>query len=382
MLGFVSLCSDMTYQGARSITGPYLGSFGVSAMVVTFIAGFGELIAYGVRIFSGFASDKTGRYWLITLMGYGLNLLSVPLLALAGRWEIAAVLLIIERFGKGLRNPPRDAMLSYATKQVGRGWGFGIHEAMDQFGAVLGPVALALVLSMKGGYRTGFAVLAVPAAVAIGLLLNARRLYPSPRDMEPVAMLRGKEPYPRIYWVYLAAAALIAAGYADYPLIAYHFGRNHVVISQWIPLLYALAMGVDALSAIFFGRLYDSHGLKVLIVAAILSAGFAPLVFLGGFSSAIAGMVLWGIGMGAQGSVMRAAIASMTHAGKRGSAFGLFNTVYGVFWFLGSVFMGFLYGKSMISLVAFSIGAQLLAVPLLIAISRQPASAARAHSRA
>jgi MFS family permease len=369
-LGVVSLFADATYEGARSITGPFLGSLGASATIVGIVAGLGELVGYALRLVSGYLSDRTGRYWTITLVGYVVNLLAVPVLALAGRWEIAAALIIAERFGKAIRNPPRDAMLSHATSEVGRGWGFGLHEALDQIGAVLGPLIVSAVLLMKGTYKSSFAVLLIPALIAVSILIVARILYPSPRDMEVVSEESSSRGFPKVYWLYLAAVALIAAGYADYPLIAYHFGKVSSVPRDWIPVFYAVAMGVDALAALVFGRLFDRVGLAVMIAAVVLSALFAPLVFLGGFGLALLGVALWGIGMGAQESIMRAAIANMVPADRRGTAYGVFNTGYGVFWFVGSALMGYLYDISIPSLVAFSIVVQLISIPILAVVRR------------
>jgi len=371
LLGVVSLFADATYEGARSITGPFLGSLGASATIVGIVAGLGELVGYALRLVSGYLSDRTGKYWTITLIGYVVNLLAVPVLALAGRWEIAAALIIAERFGKAIRNPPRDAMLSHATSEVGRGWGFGLHEALDQIGAVLGPLIVSAVLFLKGTYQSSFAVLLIPALMAISILIVARVLYPTPRDMEAVSEEPTGRGFPKVYWIYLAAVACIAAGYADYPLIAYHFGKVSSVPRDWIPVFYAVAMGVDALAALIFGRLFDRVGLVVMIGAVVLSALFAPLVFMGGFGLALVGVALWGIGMGAQESIMRAAIANMVPADRRGTAYGAFNTSYGVFWFAGSALMGYLYDISIPSLVAFSVAAQLVSIPIIAVVRRR-----------
>lgn len=375
LLGLVSLLADMTYEGARSIAGPYLALLGASGTVVGIVAGFGELIGYGLRLVSGYLSDRTRRYWAITLVGYAVNLLAVPFLALAGRWEVAAVLLIAERVGKALRTPARDAMLSYATKETGRGWGFGLHEAMDQIGAVAGPVIVAGVLAARNNYPAAFAVLAIPAVLALATLLTARWLYPRPQDLEPTAPELKTTGFPRAYWIYLAAVALVAAGYADFPLIAYHFGKTASVPATWIPLLYAVAMGVDALAALLFGRWFDRVGIRILMAVALISAFFAPLVFLGGFTLALIGMALWGIGMGAQESILRAAVAGMVGRDRRGSAYGIFNTGYGVFWFLGSALMGMLYDVSLPALIAFSVAAQLASIPLFYWVGKRSASA-------
>jgi MFS family permease len=372
LLGVVSLFADMTYEGARSITGPYLALLGASGAVVGIVAGFGELIGYALRLVSGYISDRTGKYWTVTLLGYFVNLLAVPLLALAGRWEVAAVLMIAERMGKAIRNPARDAMLSHATQSMGRGWGFGLHEAMDQIGAILGPLIVTLVLYFKESYQVGFAILLVPALMALSVLLAARMLYPRPRDLEVASVELKTGGFPRIFWLYLAAVSLIAAGYVDFPLISFHFEKASVVSKVWIPVFYAVAMGVDALSALFFGRLFDRIGLSILIVVSLLSSLFAPLVFLGGFNLALAGMALWGVGMGAQESIMRAAIAEMVPINKRSTAYGIFNAGFGLFWFLGSGLMGVLYDVSIPSLIIFSVAMQLGSIPFFILIGKKP----------
>lgn len=371
LLGVVSLLADATYEGARSVAGPYLALLGASGAVVGFVAGFGELVGYGLRLVSGYLSDRTRRYWTLTLVGYAINLLAVPLLALAGRWEIAAALLVMERVGKALRTPSRDAMLSYATKQIGRGWGFGLHEAMDQVGAIPGPLLVAAVLAARNNYPAAFAILAIPAFLALATLLTARWLYPRPQDLEPTTPEIRTTGFSRAYWIYFAAVALVAAGYVDFPLIAYHFKKVSSVPGSWIPLLYAVAMGVDALAALLFGRWFDRVGIPILVIAALLSALAAPLVFLGGFGLAVLGMTIWGIGMGAQESVLRAAVATMVSQDRRGAAYGIFNTGFGVFWFLGSALMGVLYDFSLPALIAFSVVLQLASVPLFFAVGKE-----------
>jgi MFS family permease len=373
LLGVVSLLADVTYEGARSITGPYLAILGASAAVVATVSGLGELIGYGLRLLFGYLSDRTGRYWTLTLIGYAVNVLAVPLLALAGRWEIAALLIVAERFGKAIRTPARDAMLSYATRQVGRGWGFGLHEAMDQIGALLGPLVVAGVLLARKSYPASFGILLLPALLALAVLATARFLFPHPRELEPTTPALKTKAFPRSFWLYLVAVALIAASYADFPLIAYHCKRTALIGDAWIPTLYALAMGVDALAALVFGRLFDRFGVRVLAAAALVSSMFAPLVFLGKLPLVVVGMILWGIGMGAQESIMRAAVAVMVPRDRRGTAYGIFNTGYGLFWFLGSALLGILYGVSLVAVAAVSTGLQLASIPLLLSV-RKPES--------
>jgi MFS family permease len=373
LLGFVSLFADMTYEGARAVTGPYLAILGASATVVGIVAGFGELIGYALRLVSGYLSDRTEKYWLITIAGYVINLLAVPLLALAGAWQIAALLIVAERAGKAIRTPARDAMLSHATKGMGRGWGFGLHEAMDQIGALLGPLLVAGALYVRHEYRTGFVLLLVPALLSLTVLVAARVLYPNPRDLEVSVPQLDTHGLPRVYWLYLAAVALVAAGFADWALVAYHFEKQRITSETAIPLFYAAGMVADAIAALVFGRWFDRAGLAVLILATLLSALFAPLVFLGGAMLAFLGVLLWGVGMGAHESIMRAAVAGMAPARRRGSAYGIFNTGYGIAWFLGSALMGALYDRSLAALIAFSVLAQLAALPLLYAVMKQAA---------
>ena len=379
LVGVVSLFADATYEGARSIAGPFLATLGATGTVVGIVAGLGELIGYGLRLVSGYISDRTGRYWALTIWGYAVNMLAVPLLALAGRWEVAAALLIAERVGKAIRTPPRDVMLSHASQQLGRGWAFGLHEALDQIGAVLGPLIVAGVLLRSGSYHLAFAVLLVPALLALAVLAAARVVYPEPRVFEVVASPRAaKHGYPKSFWIYMAAVACLAAGYADFPLIAFHLKKAGVVADGWIPVLYALVMAVDGGAALVFGGLFDRWGLSVLLAVPLVSCLAAPLAFSGSAALAVAGLVVWGVGMGAQESIVRAAVATMIAADRRGTAYGVFNAVYGIMWFAGSALLGILYDVSVGWLVGASIVIQLAAVPLLFAVrgaGRSPAEA-------
>ena len=373
LIGVMSFFADFTYEGSRSIIGPYLGLLGASAAVIGIVTGFGELLGYGLRLVSGRLSDQTGKYWPITIFGYIIQMLSVPLLALAGNWQVAALLIILERVGKATRNPPRDVMLSHAAKEMGYGWAFGMHEALDQCGALFGPLVAAAVLALRGEYRIAFAVLLIPALVTLSILVVARLTYPRPEEMEatpPDVKARG---LPHVFWVYLMGAVLVAAGFADFPLIAYHFARTSTVSNVLIPVFYAVAMGVGGIGSLVFGRLFDRVGISVLLPLTLISALFAPLVFLGGFWAALVGVALWGLGMGVHESIIPAAVALMVPAQRRASAYGLFTAGYGIFWFLGSALIGILYGISLPALIAFSLVAELAAIPLFLLVRRQSA---------
>jgi MFS family permease len=368
LMGMVSLFADMTYEGARSISGQYLEILGASGLVVGLVAGLGELIGYGFRLISGYISDRSGKYWLITGVGYAINLLAVPLLALAGNWPLAASLMILERFGKAIRNPAKDAMLSYATQETGRGWGFGLHEAMDQIGAIMGPLIVSLILYFHGSYEMSFAILLIPALCALSVLAGARLLYPRPQDLEIENPDLKPKGLTTNYWLYIAAVSCVAAGYIDFPLIAYHLKQSAVMTDVWMPILFSISMAAAGLAALIFGRLYDTHGLAVLIFATALSSLFALLVFIDDFYFALVGMILCGIGLGAQESIMRAVVANLVPMNKRGTAYGFLNLWFGVFWFLGSALMGYLYDISLPWLIIFSLVMQLLAIPLLYVV--------------
>lgn len=374
LIGVVSLFADTTYEGGRSLVGQFLKILGSNATVVGFVAGAGSLLGYSLRLLSGYIADRTGRYWLVALIGYMINLFSLPALAFVGQWQVAIIFIFLERVGKAIRNPSRDAMLSYATSKMGRGWGFGVHEAMDQIGSVLGPLAMAGILAWRGDgsatvarYQFSFGMLTLTAVLAMAVLVAARFLFPRPKDLEdktPEVETRG---FTGKYWWYMGAIALIGLGFAEFPLLAFHFKTVEIAPDAAIPVFYAVAMAVDGIAALVFGRLYDRLGLPVLLGIFGATAFFAPLAFLGGRPVALLGMALWGVGMGAAESVLRVPIAEMVPKEKRAGAYGSYHFVLGVSLFLGGTFLGWLYDQNqLILLVLFSVLIQLAALPLFL----------------
>jgi MFS family permease len=373
LLGIVSLFGDVTYEGARSVTGPYLATLGASASVVGLVAGIGEFVGYALRLASGYLVDRTKAYWLLTFIGYGL-LLSIPLLAFAGYWQLAAVLIILERMGKAIRSPARDTMLSYATKEVGRGWGFAVHEALDQIGAVIGPIVFSLVFLFHGGYREGFTLLWIPALLTLVVLTIARKKVPSPQKLEAPGEtsrqnIQGK--LPRIFWLYTVFTLFSVAGFANFQLISYHLYKvQSIVPDAQIPLIYAIAMGVDALAALLVGKTYDKIGLISLLAVPLLTLPIPFLAFSHSYSLVLIGIILWGVVMGIQETIMRAAIADLTPVERRGFAYGVFNTACGAGWFLGGALMGLLYELSINYLILFAVVMELISIPLLFLVRR------------
>jgi MFS family permease len=315
LIGVLSFFADFTYEGSRSILGPYLALLQASGTVVGVVTGFGELLGYGLRLVSGRLADATRQYWPITIFGYVVQMTSVPALALVDSWPAAAILIVLERVGRAIRNPPRDVMLSHAGKRLGGyGWAFGLHEAMDQFGALFGPLAVAAVLAYRGDYHLAFALLLVPAVINLSLVVLARLLYPRPQDLETEAQVIETTGLPQVFWVYLAGAALVAAGFADYPIIAYHLDLAGVASGESVAIFYAVAMAVSGTGSLAMGRLFDRFGFSVLVGLTSVSALFAPLVFFGGFWAALVGAAIWGLGMGVHESIIPAALAPIVPA--------------------------------------------------------------------
>ncbi len=369
LMGAISLFADFAYEGARSALGSYLALLGATGAMVGAVSGFGELAGYGLRLASGRWADASKAYWPITILGYAFQMAAVPALALTNNWPAAAALIVVERAGRALRSPPKSAMLAHAGKQAGGiGWAFGLNAALDQTGAMLGPLVVAAVLAWRGDYRLAFGALAVPAAITFSLLLAARFIYPRPQDMEtsppPPASADGR--LPRRFWIYMAAAALAALGLADYPLIAFHFAKDHLVAGPWVAVFYSVAMGTGGAGGLVFGRLLDRFGIGVLAAAAAIAALFAPLAFFGGFWAALAGVAVWGVGASVFESIIPAALTPMVGPERRATIFGGFTAAYGVAWFAGSAIIGLLYDRSIPAVVGFCVVAELAAIPFFL----------------
>ncbi len=351
LFGIVSLFADMNYEGGRSVVGQYLKLLGTSAFALGLAAGLGEFIGYALRLVSGSIADRTRRYWLLIILGYAVQLLALPMLAFVRGWELALIFLFLERVGKAIRKPAHDAVISFASKQTGSGFGFGLHEAMDQIGAFLGPALFSLLLfsgpdaASLAEYRKGLLFLFIPAGLAILFTLVNRFIFPHPEkfELKKESLELETKGYSKAYWIIVLAAGLLAMGITDFPLIGLHLKNTGSFTEAAIPLLYAGAMAVDAAAAIVMGRLYDKMGLKVLAVLFFVELFTAPLVFLGPFWAILVGMALWGISVGTQESILKAAIGDRVPEDRRARAFGLFNTVFGLFWFAGSAIIGLLY---------------------------------------
>ncbi|GAB3039610.1 major facilitator superfamily protein [Nocardioides flavus (ex Wang et al. 2016)] len=391
--GFVSLAADMVYEGARSVYGPLLATLGASAVVVGLVTGAGEAVALVLRLAFGPIADRTGRYWSLTILGYGLTAVCVPLLALAPRLgaagiAFAATLILLERLGKAIRSPSKSALLAHVTSAVGRGRGFGVHKALDQVGALAGPLLVAGVVAAASVW-TGMAVLAVPGAVAMLLLVTLRRRVPDPGVYDgstpPSGPARATDErrgwwadvvgagLPRDFFRYAVAASLTTGGLVTFGIIGYHLTVDGLLPVAAVPVVYAAAMAVEAVAALVVGTVYDRSGARVLLAVPVLVALVPALALGSALVAVLAGVAAWGIAQGVQDSTVKAVVADLVDAPRRATAYGVFAGVQGLFAIVGGVTAGWLYERSLPALVLVVALSQLLAVVLLADTFRRSA---------
>jgi len=393
VFGVISLFSDTIYEGARSVNGPYLKTLGANAAMVGLIAGLAEMLGYVMRLVTGTWADKSKAYWTFTIVGYG-TLISVPLLALAGTWQAVALLIVLERVGKAIRSPAKDTILSTATRRVGTGFGFGLHEAMDQIGAILGPLVFAAVFAFSGSadasvaqYQSAYRWLWLPFGVLMVILVFAFIRVPDPEKLEPIVpKAREEDKLTRTFWLYVAFTFVTTLGFASWAILGFHFKSKGVLSDAEIPLFYAIAMGVDGLVALLVGIGYDKMkkrkdsekgGLALLVIIPILSIAIPFLGFSSSKPLAIAAAVVWGVVMGTHETIMKSAIADITPMKKRGTGYGIFNTAYGLAVFAGSSIMGLLYDASLTWVIALSAVVELAALVVFIFLRREALGTAK-----
>jgi len=367
LFGLVSALGDIAYETGRGISGPYLAFLGASAATIGLVSGFGEFLGYALRLVSGYLASRTRAYWVATYIGYGL-LLSIPLLAFTKRWEIAVVLLILERIGKAIRSPAKDTMLSHASYQIGRGWGFAVHEALDQIGAVIGPLIFTVAFLKRDSFRDGFNVLWIPAILTMVALVVARLRVPAPEKLENTIVsqypqrMQGNSKLPRVFWIYALFTFLCVAGFANFQIISYHWVSRSVVTVEQISILYAVAMGVDALAALVVGKAYDKIGFKTLFIIPFVTLPLPFLAFSHQYILAIVSAVVWGLVMAVHETIMRASVADLVPMERRAFAYGIFNTIYGTAWFVSGAALGLLYDFSGILLIIYVVVIEIAAL--------------------
>jgi MFS family permease len=390
--GTISLAADMVYEGARSVYGPLLASLGASAIVVGAVTGAGEAAALVFRVFSGPLADRTRRYWTLTIAGYALTAVCVPLLAVtpllgAAGLAVAAVLILAERIGKAVRSPAKSALLADAAAQVGMGRGLGVHKALDQIGAFAGPLVVAGLVAVSGALWPGLAALAIPGAVAMVLLVVTRRRLPAPADTAsespdapppPAAGGRARRPLPANFLRFALGTTACTTGLVTFGLISFHLVQRHLVPTAAVPLLYAGAMAAGALAALLTGEVYDRLGPRVLLALPLFVAAVPALAFGGSLALVVPGVLLWGAAVGVQDSTVKALVADLVPRDRRATAYGMFAAVQGAGALLGGIAAGALYEHSMPALVAGIVALQVVALVILLPVVRRAAVPASA----
>lgn len=373
LIGIVSLLSDMTHEGAKSIYGQFLNIVGASPKVISFVGGLGEFLGSALIFVTSIIASKTKKYWTMTIIGYTINLFCIPMLALTTEngWIYAISLILLERVGKAIRKPAKNTLVSFCSKNLGEGKSFALLECLDQIGAFIGPLVLTLVLYLKGttnlfdSYKFCFLILIIPAILTLCILLFARVKYPTPETFEDDKEedKSNKLVISKSFKYYLVAISLVAFSFIDFPLITYHVASLNIINEKNLPMLYSLAMLVDSISALIFGFLFDKIGFKTLVLSTLLSMAFPLFIF--NFNNSvliIIGICLWGVGMGAQESILKSSVAKLSTKETRSKCFGLFEGIFGLSWFIGSFVLGLIYEASMIAFIIIPIILQICAI--------------------
>lgn len=355
----VSLLADMVYEGARSIIGPYLATLGASAALVGLAAGAGEFIGYALRVVSGYAIARTQHYWAWTITGYALTVLSVPLIGVSGTLVPALLLYGTERLGKAVRSPAKDTLLSHASTSTGRGSAFGVHQALDQTGAIAGPLLLAAVLSAHSGdYRLAFGVLIIPGVLVLILLAWLRFRVPDPRSYESDPPVSSPPPatgktarggiarrLPARFWHYVITIGVLSCGVAAFPLLAYHAQRTGLLTDAQVPVLFAVAMAVDGAAGLVMGRVYDRRG-PLTLQAVPVAAACSAVAFTDNPALVWIGVAVWGVVNGVLDSTVKAVVTELVPADTRAIAFGWLALLRGLALLVAGALLGAAYDVS------------------------------------
>jgi MFS family permease len=375
--GLVSLSADMVYEGLRSVAGPFLGTLGASALTVGLVTGAGEALALVLRLVAGPYADRTGLHWRLTTAGYALTAVCVPLLAVtpflgSAGLGVAIVLVLAERTGKAVRSPSKSALLAGMAAPVGRGRGFGVHKALDQVGAFVGPLLVAGVAAATGRVWLALVVLAVPGAVSLVLLTRLRRrapvaLPPPRRDTTP----RHGAPLPRRFHLFAASCAASTLGLMTFGVISYAFVAEGLVPLAVAPVVYAGAMAVEAVGALATGLAYDRVGARVLYVLPPVVAAVPALVFTDRLAVVLLGVAAWGLATGVQDSTVKALVADLVPEARLATAYGVFAAAQGVAALVGGGLAGAWHADHRGLLVGLVAALQVASLALLVATFRK-----------
>ena len=367
LMSIMSLFNDMTFEGANGALGAFESYLGAPTLAIAAVSGVGTLLGCALRMVSGYFTDKTKKYWAFTIVGYCIDVFSVPLLASVpdGGWQLAIVFVLTEKIGKAIKKPAKSSLMSFAAHEAGEGKSFAIAEALDQIGATIGPMILTLVytagsqLTQYQKYVVGFAVLGIPAFICILLLVLSRIKFPAPDAFETKQKEKiGSFYKSKAFLLFVIAAFFFAAGYMDsFSLIDKHLADLSLMDSNLLPLLYSYAMFIDAISALVFGYLFDHIGFLSVGIASLLSAPYAYFFFVPNTNLTLVffGLTSWGIGMGAMESILQAGVSRLSKKEERARAYGFFELVYGISSFAFSFLLAYLFDNNRQILCALSL---------------------------
>jgi len=370
LMGVVSMLGDIVYESGRGIAPDYLYFLGASALFVGLTSGIGELVGYGIRLVSGPLADRSRAYWLFIFLGYGL-ILAIPMMGLTNSIWLVAALVIAERLGKALRSPSRDAVVSVVSKGMGSGKAFGLHEFIDQIGAVAGPAFLGLMmmwtannfsLSLQSLFPFYLLMMAV-------LYLTYRRIRGTVEEIRRQSTTTN-EKLSKGFWMYSGAVLMNTVGLMPIALILFNGAKMLESGGQlWlVPFLYVVVQLVDAPMALVSGWIYDKVGIKFLAIPFALSV--LPLAFqsLVGLPGVILACISYGLVLGMQESTYRAAVTDIVPLGRKGSAYGFFNVMLGAGTFVSGITFGYMLDASVspLLMLGFVVVAQIIAIALLL----------------
>lgn len=366
LFGLISMFGDIIYESARSANSQYLNLLGVSAAKIGLVFGLGEFLGYFLRLVAGVLSDKSGKHWIFMFIGYGM-LIAVPIMGLTLNWNLLFILILLERIGKALRSPAKDTILSKVSEhKVGVGFAFGFQEAIDQIGAFLGPLIFTLIFYVNGKeavhqYQLGYKVLIIPFLLLMGFLYYVYRRVNQEKliQLETGKGLQTDKIQP-IFWIYTAFTFFCAIGLVNFSVIGYHLKANNLTSDGNITFFYSIAMVIDAATALFVGKAYDqikkrtgnkTSGLLILMAIPIITLLLPFTTLSSSIPLILVGMIAFGIVIGTHETIMRSSIADITPMNKRGTGYGVFNTVYGLALLGGSSLMGWLYDLNQIGMI-------------------------------
>ncbi len=350
-LGTVSLLMDMSSEMIHALLPTFLVvGLGASAATLGAIEGIADGTASVAKLFSGWLSDRLGKRKALAVLGYGLAALSKPLFALAPNPAWVLIARFSDRVGKGIRGAPRDALIADLAARALHGAAYGLRQALDSVGAVLGPLAaVGLMLLFLDDIRAVFWVAVIPAVISVLALLLAVReppgISPDPSARIPLRR-RDIAALGKSFWQVVGVAGiLLLARFSEAFLLLR--AEETGLQAAYLPFLFVLMNSVFALTAYPMGALSDRIGRRRLVLAGftVLAGADLVLAYASGLVAILIGAGLWGLHLAMTQGLLVALVADAADPARRGTAFGVFHLVAGVALLGASVIAGILWSS-------------------------------------